>query len=121
MTAYAAYARSEFPVCRHCGLPTVPAPDGAFDDERQQVVIDGEHLRLGTEPWTLLVLLRRRPGKVFSYEAILAHLYGHKYAGGDRRDLRAIVYRLRNRLRGSEWHIRTVTDVGYALVKREGQ
>ena len=118
MTAFAEHFRSGHPVCPHCHLPTVPADDAVFDDISHRIVVDGEARRMGALTWSLLNLMRRRPGMVFSNDAILQHLYGGR-TDTNPQGARVAVRHLRMRLNGTPWRIKTIHGVGYALVPRE--
>jgi len=117
VSAFAEHFISRHPVCPHCHLPTTPLIDAAFDDAMHRIAADGAVRPMGALTWSLLTLLRRRPGMVFSNDAILQHLYGGR-ADTNPQGARFAVRHARQQLLGTPWRIKTVHGVGYMLVKR---
>ena len=81
--------------------------------ETYQAVIAGEPLDLTYMEYELLKFLASRPGKVFTRETLLSHVWGYEYYGGAR-TVDVHIRRLRAKL--GEEHaglIQTVRSVGY--------
>ena len=81
--------------------------------ETYQAAIDGRPLDLTYMEYELLKFLAGRPGKVFTRETLLSHVWGYDYYGGAR-TVDVHVRRLRAKL--GEEHaslIETVRSVGY--------
>ncbi len=81
--------------------------------ETYQAAIDGEPLDLTYMEYELLKFLASRPGKVFTRETLLSHVWGYEYYGGAR-TVDVHIRRLRAKL--GEEHaglIATVRSVGY--------
>ncbi len=84
---------------------------------RREVTWRGTPLELTSIQFELLHLLMSHPGRVFSREELLNHVWGYDYYG-DTRTVDSTVKRLRARLRqvaGATELISTVRDVGYKL------
>lgn len=87
-----------------------------LDYDRREVRIKGEPVKLTPKEFELLHLLMQSPGRVFSREALLAHIWGYAYDGYNRA-IDAHVMRLRSKLQerlGNELElIEAVYGVGY--------
>jgi DNA-binding response OmpR family regulator len=100
-------------------LPTTPAPmvRGAlciYELERV-VTLDGVKLDLTPKEYALLLLLASHPGRAFSREFLLQHLWGYDYEGFDR-TVDTHITRLRKKLGAVGEKIVTVWSVGYRFV-----
>ena len=100
-------------------LPTTSAPlvRGAlciYELERV-VTLDGVELDLTPKEYELLLLLASHPGRAFSREFLLQHLWGYDYDGFDR-TVDTHMTRLRKKLGTVGEKIVTVWGVGYRFV-----
>ena len=77
-----------------------------------QVKVDGEAVELTFSEFTLLLLLARRPGWVFTRSQIVDGIRGDNYAVTDR-SVDVIVAGLRKKLGGASHYIETVRGIGY--------
>lgn len=55
----------------------------AIDDDRKEVTVDGEAVRLTPIEYNILFLLVRHPGKVFSIEQIYQNIWNEEAIGAD--------------------------------------
>ncbi len=88
-----------------------------------QVLVAGEPVDLTAKEIQVLHILIANPGRVFSRNYLLDHIWGNEYDGFDR-SVDNCILRLRNKLgRGSNVAARIVTiwGVGYKYEKDEGQ
>lgn len=84
------------------------------DDERYEVAIDGEALRLTNKEFRLLALLAAQPGRLVRREEILSTVWGGE---GSADSLRVHVTNLRRKLAGRGGvEIVTEPGIGYRLV-----
>jgi DNA-binding response OmpR family regulator len=77
-----------------------------------QVRVDGEVLELTFSEFSLLLLLARRPGWVFTRSQIVDGIRGDNYAVTDR-SVDVIVAGLRKKLGESSLYVETVRGIGY--------
>jgi DNA-binding response OmpR family regulator len=105
------------------GTPTLPpAPQPIvrgplrIDLAEHVVTLDGTELSLTPKEFDLLVLLATHPGRAFSRDFLLDHLWGDAYEGFDRAVDTHIV-RLRRKLGPLGEKIVTVWGVGYRFVE----
>ncbi len=92
-----------------------------LDVARREVTWRGEPLELTAIQFQLLHLLMSHPGRVFSREEMLNHVWGYDYYG-DTRTVDSSVKRLRARLRQAAADadlIVTVRDAGYKLMDND--
>jgi DNA-binding response OmpR family regulator len=82
------------------------------DRTRRTVVAGGSPVSLTTTEFDLLVMLVRRPGRVFTREELLSAVWGYSAAAGSR-TVDVHIAQLRAKL-GSASPLRTVRGVGYA-------
>jgi len=90
--------------------------DIALDPERHRVSRAGAELKLGPTEYRLLLTLLERPGRVFSRDQLLDHVWGRDIYV-DTRTVDVHIARLRKALTsgGTTDPIRTVRGAGYAL------
>ena len=79
------------------------------------VTLDGAELDLTPKEYELLLLLASHPGRAFSREFLLQHLWGYDYDGFDR-TVDTHMTRLRKKLGAVGEKIVTVWGVGYRFV-----
>jgi DNA-binding response OmpR family regulator len=79
------------------------------------VTLDGVELELTPKEYELLLLLASHPGRAFSREFLLQHLWGYDYDGFDR-TVDTHMTRLRKKLGSVGEKIVTVWGVGYRFV-----
>jgi two-component system alkaline phosphatase synthesis response regulator PhoP len=80
----------------------------------RQVVVDGQEVKLTLREFDLLEYLMRKPGVVFSREALLQSVWGWDFDGGSR-TVDVHVQTLRQKLGERAGCIETVRGVGYRL------
>ena len=90
--------------------------DITLDTERHRVNRSANELKLGPTEYRLLVTLLERPGRVFSRDQLLDHVWGRDIYV-DTRTVDVHIARLRKALtsHGGDDPIRTVRGAGYAL------
>jgi len=89
----------------------------SIDDARKQVWVRGKTISLSPKEYSLLKLLSSKPGKVFSGEEILAHLWP-KSTYATSQDVQKYAYLLRKKLEEDPAHpkiVLTVRGFGYRL------
>ena len=94
--------------------PLVRGPLSIYELERV-VTLDGVELDLTPKEYELLLLLASHPGRAFSREFLLQHLWGYDYDGFDR-TVDTHITRLRKKLGTAGEKIVTVWGVGYRFV-----
>lgn len=86
-----------------------------FDNEAHEVRINGVEIDLTLKEYNILKTFLENPGKAFSREQLLDHVWGIDYVG-DIRTVDSHVARLRTKL--GQWgnmHLKTVYGVGYKI------
>jgi len=94
--------------------PIVRGPLSIFELERI-VALDTIEIDLTPKEYELLLLLASHPGRAFSREFLLQHLWGYDYDGFDR-TVDTHITRLRKKLGSLGEKIVTVWGVGYRFV-----
>ena len=96
-----------------------PAAPGAIvhgalrvDPTMRLATLDGAELDLTPKEYELLLLFIANPGRAFSREYLLEHLWGYEYDGYDR-TVDTHITRLRKKLGPLGEHVDTVWGVGY--------
>lgn len=91
----------------------------SVDPSRRRASLDGREIELTTLEFDLLLFLARRPGRVFTREQLLEHVWGRdRYV--DARSIDSLVSRLRRKLEPDERSPRTLQTVwgaGYRLAE----
>lgn len=90
--------------------------DVALNCDRREVCVLGEPIRLTPKEFELLHLLMQYPGRVFTREALLAHIWGYAYDGYNRAidaHINRIRTKLQERLGDQPEFIEAVYGVGY--------
>jgi DNA-binding response OmpR family regulator len=87
-----------------------------IDVARREVTVDAEPIHLTAKEFDLLTHMASSPGRIFTRDQLLAHVWGYDYVG-DGRTVDVHVSWLRGKLRGAGNHnyFRTVRGVGYAF------
>lgn len=85
---------------------------------RREVAVDGNEIKLTLREFDLLEYLMRKPGIVFSREALLQSVWGWDFDGGSR-TVDVHVQTLRQKLGDHASCIETVRGVGYRLAGHE--
>lgn len=94
--------------------PTLVCGGIKLSDDQHQVTVNGAVCDLTYKEYALLHLLLTSPGKVFTRNAIMEHVWGYEYEGYSR-TLDMHIKTLRQKL-GTEGHrIVTVRNVGFKL------
>ena len=102
---------------------TKPLPDGttlqypgiAMDEQAREVRINGKPVALTPKEFDLLLFLARSPGRAFTREQLLQHVWGYNYFG-DARTVDTHVTRLREKMARfglKSQYISTVWGIGY--------
>ncbi|HCP76034.1 MAG TPA: DNA-binding response regulator [Ktedonobacter sp.] len=94
--------------------PIMRGPLNIYELERR-VTLHGEELDLTPKEYELLLLLASHPGRAFSREYLLQHLWGYDFDGFDR-TVDTHIMRLRKKLDTQGEKIVTVWGVGYRYV-----
>ena len=91
--------------------------DLAIDTAQCEVTIAGHPVVLTFREYELLRFLASNPGRVFTRDALLDHVWGHDFFGGDR-TVDVHVRRLRSKIESSgHSFIETVRNVGYRFCR----
>ena len=109
-------ARVEQAMFRVSGPPgpkLLKVGDLSIDQERYEVTVSGRRVALTYKEFQLLVLLASNPGRVYTREILLSHIWGYDYLGGTR-TVDVHIRRLRSKVE-SPGHsfVETVWNVGY--------
>ncbi|MGQ9557411.1 MAG: response regulator [Desulfurispora sp.] len=91
-----------------------------IDQERYQVLLDGQRLELTPKEFELLRFLAAEPGRVFSRDYLLEKIWGYDYTG-DSRTVDVHIRHLRQKMEqvaGNGQFIETVRGVGYRFSER---
>jgi DNA-binding response OmpR family regulator len=100
-------------------LPAAPAPvvQGplCLDPAARTATVDGAAIDLTRTEFDLLLLLSTNPGRAFSRDFLLEHVWGYDYDGGGR-TVDSHVMRLRRKLGALGERVVTVWGVGYRFV-----
>ena len=86
------------------------------DEERATIYKDGTPLELTQREYDLIRFLAARPGKIFSREALMEHVWNYEGYVGDVRAVDVAVRRLREKIEddpGSPVFIKTKRGMGY--------
>ena len=92
-----------------------------IDNSAREAHLDGKLLELTPIEYDLLMLLASSPGRVFSREDLLQHVWGCEVQGYEH-NVNTHVSRLRAKLEGGQnprEYIRTVRGVGYRFVRQD--
>ncbi|HKV43747.1 MAG TPA: response regulator transcription factor [bacterium] len=101
------------------GMPKLVQGQLMMDLERHEVSIDDREVRLTPIEYKLLQALMEFPGRVFTRDQLLAHIYAFDEAVVVDRTIDVHIGKLREKLRDDPVHpryIQTVRGVGYKLV-----
>ena len=111
---------------RRVSMVSAPPPEPAtglplgermsVDEERATIFKDGVPLDLTQREYDLIRFLASRPGKVFSREALMEHVWNYEGYVGDVRAVDVAVRRLREKIEddpGSPAFIKTKRGMGY--------
>ena len=97
----------------------VLSADGiVLSPSHRRVTVDGEEVKLTLREFDLLEYLMRKPGIVFSREALLQSVWGWDFDGGSR-TVDVHVQTLRQKLGDRATCIETVRGVGYRFAGQE--
>ncbi len=100
-------------------LPPAPEPITRgplrIDIARHLVMLDGAELDITPKEFDLLVLFASHPGRAFSREFLLEHIWGYEYDGLDR-TVDTQITRLRKKLGPLSEKLVTVWGVGYRFL-----
>jgi DNA-binding response OmpR family regulator len=88
----------------------------SLDQDSRKVTLDGKEVTLTATEFDLLAFLMSRPGRVFSRDELLSHVWGYASVVGTR-TVDVHVAQLRGKF-GDLNPIRTVRGVGYSVDKQ---
>ena len=99
-------------------VPAAPAGAGrvTVDEERATIYKDGQPMELTQREYDLICFLGAQPGKVFSREALMEHVWNYEGYVGDVRAVDVAVRRLREKIEDDPANpefIRTKRGMGY--------
>jgi DNA-binding response OmpR family regulator len=95
----------------------ISAGNIVIDTEQYEVLIDGRPVSLTFREYELLRFMATNPGRVFTRDALLNHVWGNDYFGGDR-TVDVHIRRLRSKIEDEKHiYIETVRNIGYRFVK----
>ena len=87
-------------------------PDGFFDMEARELIIDGQRVGLTPLEFEVMNYLYQREGKVCTRVSLLDDVWGYKYEGGSN-VVDAVIRSLRKKLSEKASLIETVSGMGY--------
>ena len=94
----------------------VKVDDLVIDQANYEVTVRGRSVTLTFKEFEVLRFLATHPGKVFTRDRLLNHVWGYDYYGGTR-TVDVHIRRLRSKLRACrKEHIETLRNVGYKFV-----
>jgi len=88
-----------------------------IDNDRHQITVDGEEVRLTAKEFLLLLYLVQHRGRVLSRDLLLSDVWGYQYTGGTR-TVDVHIRRLREKLPVLSTAIETIKQFGYKLAER---
>jgi phosphate regulon transcriptional regulator PhoB len=88
----------------------------SIDPARHEVTVAGKPVELTATEFRILALLVSAPGRVFTRDQILDHLWGHEKAVIDR-TVDVHIRNLRDKLGKAAGHVRNIRGVGYKVEK----
>ncbi len=96
---------------------TVSVGNLVLDEAACRIAVGDRDLNLTPKEYQLLALMMRRPGQVFTREALLEQVWGYEFTGG-RRTVDSHVQHLREKMSaaGADVQIETVWGFGYKLL-----
>jgi DNA-binding response OmpR family regulator len=106
-------------VSRERVVPRLVRRDLVMDLEKHEVSVDGREVRLTPIEFKLLQALMEFPGRVFTRDQLLAHVYAFDEAAVVDRTVDVHIGKLREKIRDDPnrpRYIQTVRGVGYKLV-----
>lgn len=95
------------------GAPALQVGDVVLDSDTRRVLLAGEEVALTATEFDLLAYLMGKPGRVFTRDELLSHVWGYASIVGTR-TVDVHVAQLRAKL-GDASPIRTVRGVGYSV------
>lgn len=95
------------------GAPALKVGDVELDQDTRRVLLAGEEVALTATEFDLLAYLMGKPGRVFTRDELLSHVWGYASIVGTR-TVDVHVAQLRAKL-GDASPIRTVRGVGYSV------
>ena len=96
--------------------PAIEIGDFKLLPTERQAYIGGEEIELTPKEYELLKLMAANPGRAFSREFLLEHIWGYEYDGFDR-TVDTHILRLRKKLGVLGDRITTVWGVGYRFAR----
>lgn len=92
--------------------------DVVVDDSSREVYVNQEQALLTKVEYDLLKMFMTNIDKTLSRDELLNDIWGFEY-DGDTRLVDVHVFKLKNKLRNSKLHFKSVRGVGYRLVKKD--
>ena len=104
---------------RHAADQRLVAGDLVINTTQAEVFLNGRAIELTFREYELLRFLASHPGRMYSRDALLNHVWGYDYFGGDR-TVDVHIRRLRSKIEDAEHSfIETVRNMGYRFRKQE--
>ncbi len=102
----------------HAADQKLVAGDLVINTTQAEVFLSGRAIELTFREYELLRFLARHPGRMYSRDALLNHVWGYDYFGGDR-TVDVHIRRLRSKIEDAEHSfIDTVRNMGYRFRKQ---
>ena len=103
----------------HAGDQRLSAGDLVINTTQTEVFLNGRAIDLTFREYELLRFLASHPGRMYSRDALLNHVWGYDYFGGDR-TVDVHIRRLRSKIEDAEHSfIDTVRNMGYRFRNQE--
>ena len=103
----------------HAGDQQLISGDLVINLTQAEVFLNGRSVELTFREYELLRFLASHPGRMYSRDALLNHVWGYDYFGGDR-TVDVHIRRLRSKIEDAEHSfIDTVRNMGYRFRKQE--
>lgn len=103
----------------HAGEQQLVVGDLVINTTQAEVFLSGRAVELTYREYELLRFLASHPGRMYSRDALLNHVWGYDYFGGDR-TVDVHVRRLRSKIEDAEHSfIDTVRNMGYRFRKQD--
>ena len=101
----------------HKASPQIIAGIITIDPDKYEVSVGGRPVALTFREFELLRFLASNPGRVFTRDLLLNHVWGDDFFGGDR-TVDVHIRRLRSKIQDeTHVYIETVRNIGYRFVK----
>ena len=88
-----------------------------IDTIEYRITVSGKRIALPKMEFELLYFLASNPGKIYTRDELLDHVWGFDYTGDTTRTVDVHIKRLRDKIQGASklWRIKTVSRRGYGF------